>query len=109
MVTLFTTLRAKDLHSAREIEARLFDLVRAVPREPGNIDYNAFAIEEQPNTYYIIERWASQADAERHAKQVDNDGLVDEVSAFLVEPPETVVLKRLLDPSVAATEQIAKE
>lgn len=95
MVTLLTKLQPKDIESAHQIAGKLATLAKAVPAEPGNIDYNAFAAQGQPDAYYIIESWISHADAERHANRAVQDGLIDDVADLLTELPNTITLQHL--------------
>jgi quinol monooxygenase YgiN len=95
VVTLLTKLQPRDAESAHQVAGKLATLARAVPAEPGNIDYNAFAVEGQPDVYYIIESWTSHADAERHATRVVQDGLIDEVADLITEAPDTITLQHI--------------
>jgi quinol monooxygenase YgiN len=95
MVTLLTTFHPKDAQSTHEISGRLAALAKQVPAEPGNLDYNAFAVEGEPHLLYVVERWRSQADARRHADRVEHDGRVEQVVYLLIDPPHTVTLQQL--------------
>ena len=55
--------------SEDEVLAILTPVVEATHGEPGNVKYTLNRGLQDPSTFVIIERWASQEDLDKHGKQ----------------------------------------
>lgn len=89
-LTLLTRIAAKDEEGAAATEIVLRGLVRTVPSEPGNLGYAVYQNDDDRSVFYILERWTTGEDAERHIKHVATDPTVQRSAKFMSAPPETV-------------------
>lgn len=98
---LLTRFGAVDEDAAARIGVLLRGTATEVASEPGHVSYAVFAVEGDPTTLYVLESWASVADARRHADRVLGDGAVDRVLPLLGDRLDTVTLVPIVLSSAA--------
>ncbi len=91
-VCLLTRFRAVDDQAAKQVTDALRTVADGIAAEPGHATYDVFAVDGDPTLLYVLETWASAADADRHARRVVDDGSVDRVLPLLGERLETMTL-----------------
>jgi quinol monooxygenase YgiN len=84
--------RAVDDQAAKQVTDALRTVADGIAAEPGHATYDVFAVDGDPTLLYVLETWASAADADRHARRVVDDGSVDRVLPLLGERLETMTL-----------------
>lgn len=102
VVCLLTRFRAVDDVAVRELAAELRVTAAAVEAEPGHRSYNVFVDQDDPTSLYVVEAWASAADARRHAELVVTNGAVQRVAPLLAEELTTRTLHPLPSEGVNA-------
>lgn len=91
-VTLLTRIQAKDGPAAAAVAATLRGLARAVPAEPGNLDYTVHRTGEDRTVFYITERWKTAQYADRHISRGETDPAIQSSAVLMSAPPDTVRL-----------------
>ncbi len=91
-VRLLTRFRAVDDQAAKQVTDALRTIADGIAAEPGHTTYDVFAVDGDPTLLYVLETWASAADADRHARLVLDDGSVDRVLPLLGERLATMTL-----------------
>lgn len=93
--TLLTRLETTGGDATTELAGLLLPLTEATPHEPGNLSYSVQHVVEEPNVFYILETWTADADADRHARVVEDNGTVAAAIPLLANPITTIHLKEL--------------
>lgn len=83
MVTVFTQFIAKHATAAAELESIFQKLIREVPLEKGNLAYEVLVVQGIPNSYYVIEKWISEADLQNHMTSVIEKGYAADAEVLL--------------------------
>lgn len=68
MVDLTVVLTAKDLGDVPELRELLTTQVHLSREEPGCERFEAFESQSAPGTFFVVERWESQAALDEHRK-----------------------------------------
>ena len=86
-----------DLHVVATIEAKpdgvekiraiLTELVKSARTEQGCSAYDLYESASAPGTFVTVERWASQADLDRHLQAPELQQTIADVSDLLAAPP----------------------
>lgn len=83
---LVTRFRAIDNVAAEEVRNTLEGFRSAVAHEHGAGDYVIIADVDDPTSTWVLEEWATQADADRHEAAAGESDGADQLRALLAEP-----------------------
>ncbi|MFC0267934.1 putative quinol monooxygenase [Kushneria aurantia] len=92
MIDLLTRFEARDEEAAARFAERLAEVAVEVLSEPGHVSYAAYRTEEEPRTLFVLERWQTRTDADRHIALSAEGPANQQALALLVGPPHTVSL-----------------
>ncbi|RZJ72554.1 putative quinol monooxygenase [Flavobacterium sp.] len=94
LVTLFVKVKAKS-GSISKAKSVLLSDVRGAWTESGNLKMELYSAEENPDTFYLFERWENQAALENHFVQPYTKGAFDLQNGDLDAPIEMNYLTEL--------------
>ncbi len=92
-VCLVTRFSAVDDAALRKLVDELRATAASVVTEPGHVTYGVFTDQANARALYVIETWASAADARRHEELVVDNGAVARVAPLLAEELRTHTLR----------------
>lgn len=95
MITVITEFRPKDDYSATELENIFQKLIKETPGETGNIAYEVLRTSNTPITYFIIEKWASEKDLQRHIELIASKGYAASAVGLLENELNNIILQTL--------------
>ncbi|WP_249998564.1 putative quinol monooxygenase [Actinoplanes sp. M2I2] len=91
-ICLVSRFEAVDAAAFHTLVDELRKTAASVTDEPGHVAYELLIELSTARTLYVVERWATEADARRHEQLVVSNGAVDRVAPLLAEPINTVTL-----------------
>jgi quinol monooxygenase YgiN len=80
------------------VKALLLELVAPARSEAGCLYYDVYQQRDQPDTFYIVDGWASQAAVEAHRAHPNVSRVVDQLLPLLVSPLVVTTSDRVSEP-----------
>ncbi len=103
---LISCFAAVDETAAGSLTDDLRTTAAAVTAELGHLTYEVFADVTDPTKLYVVEKWASVADARRHEHLVVTTGAVDRIAPLIAEPIITLTLRPVLVAGTAGRAEV---
>lgn len=89
MIKALTRFVAVDEAAGVKLGKLLSRLAENVPREPGNLAYDVFAVTGDQKSFFCLESWNSQYDFDGHLRRNEATGVSAEAADLLAAAPET--------------------
>lgn len=93
MVTIIAEFHSKNECTAMELEALFQKLIEEPPGEAGYIAYEVLRTKNIPDTYNIIEKWASERDLQNYAELVASKGYAASAAGLLKNELNNSILR----------------
>ncbi|MET7464399.1 putative quinol monooxygenase [Nonomuraea sp. NPDC005501] len=90
-------VRGKAAHRAR-VEKLLLELVGPARAEAGCLYYDLYQQSDEPDTFYIVDGWASPEAVAEHAEHPNVTKVVEQLLPLLAVPLKVTTSNRVSDP-----------
>ncbi|QSR43592.1 antibiotic biosynthesis monooxygenase [Aeromonas dhakensis] len=81
-----------------QLRRELLKLIAPTRREPGNLDYVLFELQEEPGTFYMREAFVNQAALDSHCQTDYFQAFAAEAEALLAEPLRLIFMEEVSPP-----------
>ncbi|MGV2845959.1 putative quinol monooxygenase [Aeromonas hydrophila] len=80
------------------LRRELLKLIAPTRREPGNLDYVLFELQDEPGTFYMREAFINQAALDRHCQTDYFQAFAAEAEVLLAEPLRLIFMEEVSPP-----------